>query len=173
MTGFSSNTLGNGTTLLLFLGQGSLDSESFVRRHGEEQIQLRAGEQRREKKGSQHLDFRFLASRIGEGNGNPLQCSCLENPRDGGAWWAAVYGVAQSRTQLKRLSSSSSHCHKQNKIKQAAVCVGCGQAPPEVCSHPRPRSAQILRGGKAGPGRGRDQEDTNSRRRGGGGKLSR
>ena len=43
---------------------------------------------------------------IGEGNGNPLQCSCLENPRDGGAWWAAVYGVAQSRTRLKRLSSS-------------------------------------------------------------------
>ena len=42
---------------------------------------------------------------IGEGNGNPLQCSYLENPRDGGAWWAAVYGVAQSRTQLKRLSS--------------------------------------------------------------------
>ena len=45
----------------------------------------------------------------GEGNGNPLQCSCLENPRDGGAWWAAVYGVAQSRTRLKRLSSSSRH----------------------------------------------------------------
>ena len=44
----------------------------------------------------------------GEGNGNPLQCSCLENPRDGGAWWAAVYGVAQSQTCLKRLSSSSS-----------------------------------------------------------------
>ena len=43
----------------------------------------------------------------GEGNGNPLQCSCLENPRDGGAWWAAVYGVAQSRTRLKRLSSNS------------------------------------------------------------------
>ena len=43
-----------------------------------------------------------------EGNGNPLQCSCLENPRDGGAWWAAVYGVAQSQTQLKRLSRSSS-----------------------------------------------------------------
>ena len=42
----------------------------------------------------------------GEGNGNPLQCSCLENPRDRGAWWAAVYGVAQSRTRLKRLSSS-------------------------------------------------------------------
>ena len=44
----------------------------------------------------------------GEGNGNPLQCSCLENPRDSGAWWAAIYGVAESRTQLKRLSSSSS-----------------------------------------------------------------
>ena len=44
----------------------------------------------------------------GEGNGNPLQCSCLENPRDSGAWWAAVYGVAQSQTRLKRLSSSSS-----------------------------------------------------------------
>ena len=42
----------------------------------------------------------------GLGNGNPLQCSCLENPRDGGAWWAAVYGVTQSRTRLKRLSSS-------------------------------------------------------------------
>ena len=45
---------------------------------------------------------------IGEGNGNPLQCSCLENPRDGGAWWAAIYGVAQSWTRLKQLSSSSS-----------------------------------------------------------------
>ena len=47
-------------------------------------------------------------SRVGEGNGNPLQCSCLENPRDGAAWWAAIYGVAQNRTRLKRLSSSSS-----------------------------------------------------------------
>ena len=42
----------------------------------------------------------------GEGNGNPLQCSCLENPRDGGAWWAAVYGVAQSQTRLKRLAAA-------------------------------------------------------------------
>ena len=47
----------------------------------------------------------FPAAPRGEENGNPLQCSCLENPRDGGAWWAAVYGVAQSRTRLKRLSS--------------------------------------------------------------------
>ena len=52
------------------------------------------------------LHFHFSLSCIGEGNGNLLQCSCLENPRDGGAWWAAVYGVAQSRTRLKRLSSS-------------------------------------------------------------------
>ena len=52
--------------------------------------------------------FHFSLSCIGEGNGNPLQCSCLETPRDGGAWWAAVYGVAQSRTRLKQLSSSSS-----------------------------------------------------------------
>ena len=51
--------------------------------------------------------FHFSLSCIGEGNGTPLQCSCLENPRDGGALWASVYGVAQSRTRLKRLSSSS------------------------------------------------------------------
>ena len=54
------------------------------------------------------LHFHFSLSCIGEGNGNPLQCSCLENPRDGGAWWAAIYGVTQSRTRLKQLSSSSS-----------------------------------------------------------------
>ena len=57
---------------------------------------------------TEELHFHFSLSCIGEGNGNPLQCSCLENPRDWGAWWAAVYGVAQSRTQLKWLSSSSS-----------------------------------------------------------------
>ena len=57
---------------------------------------------------TEQLCFQFSRSCIGEGNGTPLQCSCLENPRDGGAWWAAVYGVAQSRTRLKRLSSSSS-----------------------------------------------------------------
>ena len=58
---------------------------------------------------TERLPFHFSLSRIGEGNGNPLQCSCLENPRDGGAWWAAIYGVAQSQTRLKWLSSSSSH----------------------------------------------------------------
>ena len=53
-------------------------------------------------------DWATSLSCLGEKNGNPLQCSCLENPRDRGAWWASVYGVTQSRTQLKRLSSSSS-----------------------------------------------------------------
>ena len=56
---------------------------------------------------TERLHFHFLLSCIGEGNGNPLQCSCLENPRDGGAWWAAIYRVAQSWTRLKRLGSSS------------------------------------------------------------------
>ena len=65
--------------------------------------------------------FIFSLSCIGEGNGNPLQCSCLENPRDSGAWWAAVYGVAQSRTRLKCLSSSSSsntysYTHTQDRL---------------------------------------------------------
>ena len=63
---------------------------------------------------TERLHFHFLLSGIGEGNGNPLQCSCLESPRDGGAWWAAVYGVTHSRTRLKRLSSSSSGSTKQH-----------------------------------------------------------
>ena len=58
---------------------------------------------------TERLHFHCSLSCIGEGNGNPLQCSCLENPRDGGAWWAAIYGVAQSQTWLKWLSSSSTH----------------------------------------------------------------
>ena len=65
------------------------------------------------------LHFHFSLSCIGEGNGNPLQCSCLENPRDGGAWWAAVYGVAQSRTRLKWLSSSS---NQHTKLIYSIVC---------------------------------------------------
>ena len=65
---------------------------------------------RKESDMTERLHFRFSLSCIGEGNSNPLQCSCLENSRDGGAWWAAIYGVAQSWTQLKRLSSSSSSC---------------------------------------------------------------
>ena len=57
---------------------------------------------------TERLHFHFPLSCIGEGNGNPLQCSCLENPMDGEAWWAVVHGVTHSRTRLKRLSSSSS-----------------------------------------------------------------
>ena len=57
-----------------------------------------------------HLHFSF--SCIGEGNGNPVQCSCLENPRDRGAWWAAVYGVTESQTRLKQRNSSSSSIYQ-------------------------------------------------------------
>ena len=70
---------------------------------------------RQESDMTERLHFHFSLSCIGEGNGNPLHCSCLENPRDRGAWWAAVYGVAQSRTWQKWLSSSSS------SIEAAAV----------------------------------------------------
>ena len=63
---------------------------------------------RKESDMPERLHFHSSLSCIGEGNGSPLQYSCLENPKDGGAWWAAVYGVTQSRTRLKRLSSSSS-----------------------------------------------------------------
>ena len=59
---------------------------------------------------TEQLHFHFSFSCIGEGNGNPLQCSCLENPRDGGAWWAAVYGVTQTWTRLKQLSSIFLFC---------------------------------------------------------------
>ena len=61
---------------------------------------------REESDTTEQLHFDFSLSRIGEGNGNPLQCFCLENPRDGGAWWAAVYGVTQRWTRLKLLSMS-------------------------------------------------------------------
>ena len=66
---------------------------------------------RKESDTTEQLHFHFSLSCIGKGNGNPLQCSCLENPRDRGAWWAAVYGVTQSRTRLKWLSSSSSRVY--------------------------------------------------------------
>ena len=69
----------------------------------------------------ERLHFQFSLSCIGEGNGNPLQCSCLENPRDREAWWVAVYGVAESRTRLKRLSSSS------NRLREG--CDGESETP--------------------------------------------
>ena len=69
------------------------------------------------------LSLSHSLSCIGEGNGNPLQCSCLENPRDGGAWWAAISGVAQSRTRLERLSSSSSSSSKvPNMVGSGREC---------------------------------------------------
>ena len=70
---------------------------------------------------TERLHFHFSLSCIGGGNGNPLQCSCLENPMDRGAWWAAVYGVTQSQTRLKRLSSSSSRDEK-TKIREPVTC---------------------------------------------------
>ena len=74
---------------------------------------------------TERLHFHFSLSCIGEGNGNPLQCSCLENPRDGVVWWAAVFGVAQSQTRLKWLSSSSSRllCPWNSPSKNTRV--GC------------------------------------------------
>ena len=75
---------------------------------------------------TERLHFHFSLSCIGEGNGNPLQCPCLENPRDGGAWWAAVCGVSQSRTRLKWLSSSSSRWHSdEESICQCRRCRRC------------------------------------------------
>ena len=69
------------------------------------------------------LHFHFSLSCIGEGNDNPLQCSCLENPRDGGACWASVYGVTQSRTRLKRLSSSSSSLFWSLCLNEQVICI--------------------------------------------------
>ena len=71
---------------------------------------------------TERLHFHFLLLCIGEGNGNPLQCSCLENPRDGRAWWAAVYGVAQSQTRLNRLSSSSSILRHMYMYRHMCMC---------------------------------------------------
>ena len=73
---------------------------------------------------------------IGEGNGNPLQCSCLENPRDSRAWWAAIYGVTQSRTQLKWLSSSSSP-HSQQTSPKCSTWVQSQKGQNDLSSFPR------------------------------------
>ena len=81
---------------------------------------------------TERLHFYFSLSGIGEGNGNPLLCSCLENPRDGGAWWAALYGVAQSRTRLKRVSSSS-NIHVSMLFSQIIPASLLPQSP-KVCS---------------------------------------
>ena len=112
------------------------------------------------------LHFHFSPSCVGEGNGNPLQYSCLENPRDRGAWWAAVYGVAQGWTQLKRLSSSSSlsltslsaatclpltslsaaACLPLTSLSAAAITFMCSlidQPPCSCSSHPPPHTGAM------------------------------
>ena len=84
---------------------------------------------------TERLHFHFSLSLIGEGNDNPLQYSCLENPRDGGAWWASVYGVAQSRTRLKRLSSTGF----------LSTYRSGGGAERAVCQHQRPGAGKAVR----------------------------
>ena len=81
---------------------------------------------REESDTTERLPFHFSLSCIGEGNGNPLQCSCLENPRDGGTSWAAVYGVAQGQTQLKQLSSSS-NAYNHIMFYLGQSFAACGQ----------------------------------------------
>ena len=71
---------------------------------------------------TERLHFHSSLSCIGEGNGNPLQCSCLENPRDRGAWWDAIFGVAQSWTRLTRLSSSSSSSSSSYPHVTPSIC---------------------------------------------------
>ena len=85
---------------------------------------------------TEQLHFHFSLSCIGEGNGNALQYSCLENPRDRGAWWAAVYGVAQSCTQLKQLSSSSSSRGKKVSwymMSARTASIGFSYQLPHMC----------------------------------------
>ena len=97
--------------------------------------------------------FSLFTFMIGEGNDNPLQCSCLENPRDGGAWWAAVYGFAQSWTWLKRLSSSSSsnssHIHMYIYI-HTYMCVCVCVSLPSWASLPHPLSSKLSQSASLG-----------------------
>ena len=72
---------------------------------------------------AERLYFHFSLSCIGEGNGSALQCSCLENPRDGGAWWAAIYGVAQSQKRLKRLSGSRENNEQLQDVKNYTIRI--------------------------------------------------
>ena len=86
---------------------------------------------------TEQLHFHFSLSCIGEGNGDPLQCSCLENPREGGAWWAAVYGVAQSRTRLKPVSSSSSSSSTYGSRPRYLMQMYTSSQLPSKCSSNR------------------------------------
>ena len=87
---------------------------------------------REESDTTERLHFHFSPSCIGEGNGNPLQCSRLDNPRDGGAWWAAISGVTQSQTRLKRLSSMDTlsltkEARVYNREKTISLTSGAGK----------------------------------------------
>ena len=90
---------------------------------------------RKESDTTERLHFHFSLSCIGEGNGNPLQCSCLENPRDGGAWWAAVYRVVQSRIRLKR----------QQEQQQWRYCCSAARCPLEVVLRENHCAAEALK----------------------------
>ena len=86
---------------------------------------------------TERLHFHFSLSCIGEGNGNPLQNSSLENPRDREAWWAAIYGVAQSWTRLKRLSSSKRSDRRlgvAGELNNKEMQEGRGSESTEICS---------------------------------------
>ena len=83
---------------------------------------------RKESDTTERLHFHFSLSCIGEGNGNPLQCSCLENPRDGGAWGAAVYGVAQSRIRLKHLKAVAAAVNLCLDLCFDLLCIGQNQS---------------------------------------------
>ena len=100
--------------------------KSVVNKHAKTTSRQLTNQTHTQRNSTTHTESHIVKpnTQIGEGNGNPLQCSCLENPRDRGAWWAAVYGVAQSWTRLKRLSSSSSntqitytHPHKHTPMQ--------------------------------------------------------
>ena len=103
---------------------------------------------RQESDTTERLHFHFSLSCTGEGNGNPLLYSCLANPRDGGAWWATVYGVAQSRTLLKWLSSSSSSSSGSNRLSR-----GCSGKEP-ACQCWRNRDTGSIPGFGRSPGEG-------------------
>ena len=98
---------------------------------------------------TERLHFHFSLLCTGEGNGNPLQCSCLENPRDGRAWWAAIYGVTQSRTRLKWLSSTS-HTYmflswlSPNQIPHEGAQKSRGSLPFQTHLSPTPYPKPIL-----------------------------
>ena len=115
-------------SILNFIPEKAMATHSSTlawKSHGQRHLVGCSPWSRQESDMTERLHFHYSLSCIGEGNGNPLQCSCLENSRDRGAWWAAIYGVAQNRTCLKRLSSSSSSrtLYKLNRITRLFVYV--------------------------------------------------